>query len=403
MTRLRLAVLASTALLATGAAATSSDAAGTDLGAALGRALAAEGIDPRLTGALVVDLRTGAVVFAQNASTALRPASAEKLAVSFAALRILGPGYRFRTEIVGRGELHAGTWRGDLLLVGHGDPTLDPGDIDTLARQVRGWGIRRVAGRVLGDESHFDSRRDAPGWKPGFAGIESRPLSALSVEGVLVRRIDGSAARAAQVLTAALEHRGVSVDGPPGTGRAPGDGLSIASDLSEPLDSIIRRTNRESDNYYAEVLLKELGAAVAGQGTSIAGSRVVLAELRRAKVPVTGLRIADGSGLSLDDRLTARALVAILRAGTGDESFGGAFLSSLAVAGVSGTLEERLATRPTFGRVVAKTGTTNAASALAGFVRKRYVFAIVQNGSPVPYWTARVAQDRFVTVLARAK
>lgn len=403
MARLRLAVLASTALLATGAAATSSDAAGTDLGAALGRALAVEGIDPRLTGALAVDLRTGAVVFELNSSTALRPASAEKLAVSFAALRILGPGYRFRTEIVGRGELHAGTWHGDLLLVGHGDPTLDPGDIDALARQVRTWGIRRVAGRVLGDESHFDSRRDAPGWKPGFAGIESRPLSALSVEGVLLRRIDGSAARAAQVLTAALERRGVAVDGPPGTGRAPRDGFPIASDLSEPLDSIIRRTNRESDNYYAEVLLKELGAAVADHGTSTAGSRVVLAELRRAKVPVAGLRIADGSGLSLDDRLTAQALVAILRAGTGDPAFGGAFLSSLAVAGVSGTLEERLATRPTFGRVVAKTGTTNAASALAGFVRKRYVFAIVQNGSPVPYWTARVAQDRFVTVLARAK
>lgn len=403
MPHLRLAVLASAALLAAGAAATSSDAGNTDLRVALGRALAVEGIDARRTAALAVDLRTGDVVFEQNSSTALRPASAEKLVVSFAALRILGPGYRFRTEIVGRGELRAGTWRGDLLLVGHGDPTLALGDVDALARQVRSWGIRRVVGRVLGDESHFDSRRDAPGWKPGFADVESRPLSALSVEGVLVRRIDGSAARAARALTEALERLGVAVDGPPGIGRAPRDGLALASDLSEPLASIVRHTNRESDNYYAEVLLKELGAALAGRGTSEAGSRVVLDELRRAKVPVRGLRIADGSGLSLDDRLTARALVAILQAGAGDPAFGGAFVSSLAVAGVSGTLEERLATRPTFGRVIAKTGTTSAASALVGFVRRRYVFAIVQNGSPVPYWTARVAQDRFVTVLAGAK
>jgi D-alanyl-D-alanine carboxypeptidase/D-alanyl-D-alanine-endopeptidase (penicillin-binding protein 4) len=79
-----------------------------------------------------------------------------------------------------------------------------------------------------------------------------------------------------------------------------------------------------------------------------------------------------------------------------------AFVRSLAVAGISGTLEQRLATRPTRGRVIAKTGTTNRASALAGFVRRRYVFAILHNGSPVPYWTARVAQDRFVTALARS-
>ena len=71
------------------------------------------------------------------------------------------------------------------------------------------------------------------------------------------------------------------------------------------------------------------------------------------------------------------------------------------MAGISGTLKRRLVTRPTRSRVIAKTGTTSQASALAGFVRRRYVFAILQNGSPVSYWTARAAQDRFVTVLAR--
>jgi D-alanyl-D-alanine carboxypeptidase/D-alanyl-D-alanine-endopeptidase (penicillin-binding protein 4) len=77
-------------------------------------------------------------------------------------------------------------------------------------------------------------------------------------------------------------------------------------------------------------------------------------------------------------------------------------VTSLAVAGISGTLRDRLRRRPTRGRVIAKTGTTRAASALAGFVRRRYVFAILQNGSPVSYWSARAAQDRFVTVLARS-
>jgi len=159
--------------------------------------------------------------------------------------------------------------------------------------------------------------------------------------------------------------------------------------------------NRESDNFAAEMLLKELGAVVGARGTTAAGAGVVASELGGAGVPLDGVRISDGSGLSRLDRLTAQALVATLLAGTSDPGISGAFVDSLSVAGISGTLKRRLVTRPTRSRVIAKTGTTSQASALAGFVRRRYVFAVVQNGSPVPYWSARAAQDRFVTVLAR--
>lgn len=391
-------------LSAAGLAATATtNAAQPDLRATLATALRAEGIEQRRTAALVVDLRSDTVVFDERSTLPLRPASAEKLAVSLAALRLLGPAYRFSTEVVGTGRLDGRTWRGDLALVGHGDPSLALADMTDLARQVRAWGIRRVAGRVLGDERHFDSRRDAPGWKPGFAGIESRPLSALSVDETESRGLNGSAAAAAAALTAALERGGVTVGGAPRAGRPRGDTFPLALDLSEPLAEIVRHMNRESDNYYAELLLKELGARIAGRGTTRAGARVVGEALGEAGVPLAGVRIADGSGLSLDDRLTPRALVAMLRAGAADPSIRDAFLTSLAVAGVSGTLEDRMRRRPTRGQVIAKTGTTSAASALAGFVRRRYAFAIVQNGSPIPYWAARLAQDRFVTALARAQ
>jgi D-alanyl-D-alanine carboxypeptidase/D-alanyl-D-alanine-endopeptidase (penicillin-binding protein 4) len=128
---------------------------------------------------------------------------------------------------------------------------------------------------------------------------------------------------------------------------------------------------------------------------------VVTSALGEAGVPLDGVRLSDGSGLSRLDRLTAQALVAILLAGSADPEIRGAFVTSLAVAGISGTMKRRLTRRPTRGQVIAKTGTTSQASALAGFVRRRYVFAIVQNGSPVPYWSARAAQDRFVMILAR--
>ena len=160
-------------------------------------------------------------MFSRNERQALAPASAEKLAVSFAALRLLGPGYRFRTEVAGRGALVGGIWRGDLFLVGHGDPTLAPADLDALARDVAAWGIRRVAGRVLGDERHFDSARSAPGWKPWFLGVESAPLSALSVDDVVTNGANGSAAAAARAFRSPSSGRGISVRGAPGTARLP--------------------------------------------------------------------------------------------------------------------------------------------------------------------------------------
>jgi D-alanyl-D-alanine carboxypeptidase/D-alanyl-D-alanine-endopeptidase (penicillin-binding protein 4) len=393
-------VLGACSLTATATAPT--HAASPGLAAALERALAAADVHPDRTAALAVDLRTGQVVFRANAGVALAPASAEKLAVSFAALRLLGPGFRFRTDVLGEGELAGRTWRGDLFLVGHGDPTLAPTDLDALARDVAAWGIRRVTGRVVGDERHFDSRRTAPGWKPWYLGIESPPISGLSVEEVRGDGANGSAAAAARAFSEALSRRGVAVAGEGRAGAAPTEAFPLAIDLSEPLATIVRGMNRDSDNFVSEMLLKELGASLARTGTTSAGAVVVQQALLEAGVPIAGVRIADGSGLSRLDRLTAETLVAILRAGAADPAIRDAFVTSLAVAGISGTLKKRLDRRPTRGQVIAKTGTTSVSSALAGFVRRRYVFAIIQNGSPVPYWSARRAQDRFVTVLARS-
>jgi D-alanyl-D-alanine carboxypeptidase/D-alanyl-D-alanine-endopeptidase (penicillin-binding protein 4) len=393
-------VLGACSLTATATAPTR--AASPGLAVVLEHALAAPDLHPGRTAALAVDLRTGQIVFRANAGLALAPASAEKLAVSFAALRLLGPGFRFRTDVLGEGELAGGVWRGDLFLVGHGDPTLAPADLDALARDVAAWGIRRVTGRVVGDERHFDSRRSAPGWQPWFLGVESPPISALSVEEVRGEGANGSAAAAARTFRAALVRRGVAVRGEGRAGAAPTEAFPLAIDLSEPLATIVRGMNRDSDNFVSEMLLKELGASLARTGTTAAGAVVVQQALLEAGIPIAGVRIADGSGLSRLDRLTAETLVSILRAGAADPAIRDAFVTSLAVAGISGTLKKRLDRRPTRGQVIAKTGTTSISSALAGFVRRRYVFAIIQNGSPVSYWSARRAQDRFVTVLARS-
>ncbi len=377
-------------------------AAERDLGSSLSGTLRAAGISPGKTGAIAVDLRTGATVYAHNSHTSLLPASTAKLPVSFTALEVLGPRFRFRTEVVATGTRVGRGWKGNVWIVGFGDPTLALSDLDRLARKFAATGIRRIDGRVFGDDTFYDARRDGLGWKSGFLGIESRPISALSVAGVRLTGMNGSAIAAARAYASALERRGIEVSGRSGSRQAPARALSIAFDLSEPLSALLKDVNGESDNFAAEMLLKQLGATHAEQGSSAGGARVVRRVLREAGIPLAGVRIADGSGLSRFDRLTAESLAELLRAGANDPATGTVFVRSLAVAGVSGTLERRLGVRPTRGRVVAKTGTTSRASALAGFVGGRYVFAILQNGDPVPYWTARVAQDRFVTILARS-
>jgi D-alanyl-D-alanine carboxypeptidase/D-alanyl-D-alanine-endopeptidase (penicillin-binding protein 4) len=368
----------------------------------LEQALAVPNVDPLRTAALAVDLRTGAVVYSRNESLALIPASNQKLPVAYAALALLGPGYRFHTEVVGRGTLVGDVWHGDLWLRGFGDPTLKTADLETLAAEVASWGIRRVDGAVVGDESWFDARRTGPGWKPSFYIEESPPLSALVVDRGRYRgRTSPNPALAgASLFRQALERGGVSVAGRTRSGVLTSVGLPLARDVSEPLADVVRFMGRESDNYTAEVLVKQLGALLAGRGSTAAGVAVMRDALATAGIPLAGVRLADGSGLSRLDRLTASALVALLEAGLAEGELRDAFLASLAVAGVDGTLEDRLERRPARGRVIAKTGTTGAASALSGFVRDRYVFAILQNGRPISTYWARLAQDRFATVLA---
>lgn len=365
--------------------------------------LAASLRDPALsaarTAALAVDLRTGAILFAHNAAMPVVPASNAKLPVSWAALLRLGPAFRFRTEIVGVGSRRGAAWEGSVVVKGYGDPTLTTADLDAMARTLRARGIRVITGRVQGDESFYDAVRGAPGWKRSFLGIESPPLSALVVDRGRGWPGHSPPLLAARALTEALARRGIVVRGKPGLGVAPVEGVRLATDTSATLADIVGVMNHQSDNFTAEMLLKQLGTVGGGVGTTRGGARAVLAEMRAAGIPTSGVRIADGSGLSRLDRLTATALVGILRAALASPEIGGVFVRSLAVSARSGTLSNRLWSLQ--GVVRGKTGTTNLSCSLSGLVRGTVAFAVLQNGDPVASWAARAAQDRFVTVLAR--
>jgi D-alanyl-D-alanine carboxypeptidase/D-alanyl-D-alanine-endopeptidase (penicillin-binding protein 4) len=364
----------------------------------LTKALSAPSLSLGRTAALAVDATTGAVIYAHNASLAVAPASNEKIPVTWAALTSLGADYRFHTEVYGTGVRAGAAWEGNLILKGFGDPTLATADLDRLAGTIAGRGIRTVTGRILGDESFYDTKRGAAGWKHYFIGGETPPLSALVVDRARGWPALSPPLLAARTFRDALARRGVTVVGRPGLGIAPLTATTLASDVSDPLSAIVRHMNHESDNFYAEMLLKQLPAVGGTAGTSAAGGRLVIAAMREAGIPADGVRMVDGSGLSSLDRLTAETLVGVIAAGATDATIKGAFLRSLAVAGVSGTLSHRLPKLR--GQVRGKTGTTNLACTLSGLIRNDVVFAVLENGDPVPSWTARAAQDRFVTILA---
>ena len=369
----------------------------------LDAALAVPHVNHGRTAAVAVDLTTDALVFARNTRMPLAPASTEKLAVAYAALVVLGPVYQIPTEVLGSGGLAGTTWRGDVFLKGRGDPTLSSADLRVLAAQLRALGIRRITGGVVGDESAFDTRRTCPGWRSSFYIYQSPPLSALVVDRAAVRgrTTHDPALAAAAAFRTALRDAGIAVAGAARTGRAPAAALPLGAVQSEPLAKLIRAMGIDSDNFTAEMILKVLPTADGRVGTTAAGATIVRGALRASGVRTSGVRIADGSGLSLLDRLTADSLVDILRAAWADPVLRGSFLSSLAVSGRSGTLKRRLTKPPTRGRVFAKTGTTRLATALAGYAGGRYAFVVMHNGPPLSHWWTRHAQDRFATVLAR--
>jgi len=398
MTRRRLPVVVVVVALLVAAPAGAGDS---PLAKRLGRALAVPHVSQARTGAVAFDLQTGETLFTEHDALSLAPASNEKLAIAYTALVTLGEDYRIETDVLGRGTQDGTTWRGNLLLVGHGDPTLSTVSLLFLAREVRALGIRHVTGGVLGDESYFDARRTGAGWKSWFYVNECPPLSALTVDrGRYNGRTSREPALAAVLLfRSALRQVGVSVGGA-GLGKSRDSDSVLASALSPPLAQILAWMGRVSDNFTAELLLKQIGAESAQPGTSAGGAALVRSTLADAGVPLTGVRLVDGSGLSSLDRLTARALAGILRVAWTDPDVRPYFTAVLPIAGISGTLHDRMRAPPARGNVQAKTGTTSIASALSGYVRKRYVFSVLQNGSPVSSYWARKAQDRFATLLA---
>ena len=370
------------------------------------------------SGAYVVDLRTGQVLFAQAPSTGRLPASVEKLYTTSTALLRLGPTQTFPTSLYGVGSRDpSGVWDGTLYLRGGGDPTFGAVGFDrtwygTAGATMHGLigallgatALTGVQGGIVGDPSYFDSAAGTPatGFRRSF-DVEGA-LNGLAYDRGFAN-LQGTAFQshpalfAAQQLAGGLRAAGVKLTGPHfpiSVGRTPTDATLLASVQSPPISALITLTNTPSDNYLAETLLKDIGARLGGAGTTAAGAAVVRAELL-SKFNITP-RLNDGSGLSRYDSTSPLQVVTVLQAMANDS----AFVDSLAVGGETGTLQDEMNNTIGQGNCRGKTGTLHDVANLAGYCRARdghtLAFAFLANRIGDPDYVHHVEAGMAVTL-----
>ncbi|MGH9036417.1 MAG: D-alanyl-D-alanine carboxypeptidase, partial [Acidimicrobiia bacterium] len=356
------------------------------------------------------------------------PASSQKLMVGTALLTRLGSDFRFETKVVAPAPPGGDGRLDDAWLVGAGDPFLATPDyiayaaskprlvslpltpLTTLADALVAAGVRDIPGGLHGDESRYDTARSVPTWKPSYVReAEVGSIGALTVNeglaswGASQAVASDPAANATSALTAMLTERGVAAappsPAPDGSRTAPAGGVVVASVTSAPLGAIVGAMLRASDNYAAEMLLRELDRQTGGSGTTAGGGARVVEEMGRAGVSTEGVHLNDGSGLDTGNRSTCRALLGSLTLSSRPDL--SAVAEGLAVAGRTGTLLKRFLGTPAEGRLAAKTGWISGAAALVGRIDGVPLrrFALMVNGN-FNWATASTLQNRVVTVLA---
>lgn len=308
----------------------------------------------------VVDLTTGVVLYARGERQRMRPASTEKVVTAVAALDALGPGYTLDTRLMATGEVRGGVLKGDLYVRGAMDPLLTQADVRALAAQLKEAGVQRVAGRIVADASMKDGDEYGWGWCWDDKNAVLSPL------------LCGGKPGLAGELKAALGRAGVKV-GAVVAGVTPAGARELVV-LHRPLAEVLQPMMKESDNLCAECVFYQLGRT--------------RKEVAARMVPLLGeeVTVADGSGLSLYNYQTPETFTRLLGyAAARPDSIFQPLLAALPIAGVDGTLKNRMQGTAAEVAVRAKTGTVTAVSTLVGYTTQRstnhlLAFAIMNQG-----------------------
>jgi D-alanyl-D-alanine carboxypeptidase/D-alanyl-D-alanine-endopeptidase (penicillin-binding protein 4) len=381
-------------------------------------------------GVLIVNPRTGDTLYSKNAGKLFMPASNMKIITAAAALTLLGPGYTYKTTFVRDGEVRDSLLDGNLLVIGRGDPTISDNMrglatvvMDSLADSVRAHGIRQVTGSLgrIGDAfpdsvhgygwewddlgEYYASGVDELIFNEGMAPTSLRPPPDTVRDSLYSGPAKDPATGYLNAFHDALVRKHIDVE----TGvidsifPTPIKTDTIFTYVSPPLRSIIPALMKPSQNQIAEILLKTIGLERGGMGTADSARKIVGQQLLAWGVQPDGFVIRDGSGLSRHDLVTPETLVRVLDRIQRDTAFA-VFYDALPIAGVDGTLKDRMKGTPAAGNVHAKTGSIASARSLSGYVTtadgERLIFSILANNWTTPSSAVTAIADTIAAALA---
>lgn len=381
-------------------------------------------------GALIVDPQSGDTLYSHNAGKLFMPASNEKLLTGATALTQLGPDFRFVTRFATDAPQHDSTLDGDLVVIGRGDPTFSDsmraGDYRNafrdMADSLRARGITRIRGGLRRGGNAFPDSTYGYGWQiddldtPSGAVVAELFVNEGLLPGGKRVRANGDTVPAPIVirdpraafltaLGAALTERGIIVDGAPDASVAvPDSGLTPLFELrSPPLSAVLTRMAKPSQNQIAEILFKTLALEKTGVGSADSGRRVVERQLAAWGAQPDGYAVRDGSGMSRHDYVTPETIVRVLDVMRRGPYFT-VWYDALPIAGVDGTISDRMKGTPAANNVHAKTGTLDKTRSLSGYVTtaggRMLEFSFLCNNFTVPNREVERVQDAVLVHLA---
>lgn len=323
-------------------------------------------------GLMVYDLDADSCLFAHNERQLMRPASTMKMITAVTALDCLGGDYKFKTELCYTGTIENNTLEGGIYLVGGFDPRFNSDDLSAFVEGLRKMNVDTIRGRICADKNMKDDKSYGEGW----CWDDDNPI----LSPLLISRKNNFVDR----FHRALRDKGVVVEATLMEGRKPSDAYCIV-DRFHTIDQILMRMMKESDNLYAESLFYQL--AIAGGSRSATGKQAanqVKRMIQKVALRPNDYKVADGSGLSLYNYVSAELEVRLLRYAWRHKEIYDLLLPSLPIAGLDGTLKSRMYPGPAAGNVQAKTGTLTGISSLAGYCTAsnghRLAFCIINQG-----------------------
>ena len=342
-------------------------------------------------GLMVYDLTADSALYCYNHRQMLRPASCMKLVTSITALDQLGPKYEYQTRLFYTGELVGRTLVGNIYCVGGFDPMLTQDDVVSLAASIRNLGVDSIRGQIIADRSFKESLDHGEGWCWDDDNPYLIPLT-------IGRKDNFTSTLAEEISRLGINLEGVQLM----QGRKP-DNAKLLDACCHSITQVLERMMKMSDNFYAESMFYQTAASLGHRPAKAIDARNVTKKLiNRLGLDANAYRIADGSGLSLYNYVTAELLVRLLRHAWRTPSISKALIASLPVAGVDGTLKSRMLKTPAQGNVRAKTGTLTGISSLAGYCTApnghELAFAIINQGI-LDKTTGKAFQDRVCRVL----